>query len=461
MTDGSPDRPGVCLVGPGWRFTSGLSYYTCRLANAAAGHHDTSVILLQRLLPERLYPGRRRVGRPHAGLAYDPAVQVFDGVDWWWGASLIRALSFLHARRPQVLVLQWWTAATLHTYLALALAGRRLGLRVVLELHELQDPGEARFSLLRRYGRWGLRRLLRLCDGCVVHSRADRQLLERHRLPVNLPVAIAQHGPYDQYRQPDRADPGNRAALAAVRQAPRPAAVNLLFFGLIRPYKGLEDLLRVFSGLPAAEAAGLWLTVVGETWDGCTEPARLIAASPHRDRITFVNSYVPDEVVAAAFAHADVVVLPYRRSSSSGVLHVAMSCGLPVVVTSVGGLPEAAQGYRGAVFVPPGDPAALRAGLMRATRLAGQRFRDPRSWADTIGAIFTAAYGARTGAVPAQAGRSRPRIPQPHQDAGPGRLAEDSPGHRSALTHGKHSPEREAVADSADRLFLRSVHRRG
>ena len=152
-------------------------------------------------------------------------------------------------------------------------------------------------------------------------------------------------------------------AISAVTAAPRDGTVNLLFFGTIRPYKGLESLLRVFSGLTPHEASGLWLTVVGETWEGCTEPARLVAASPYRDRISFVNDYVPDEVVSAAFGHADVVVLPYRRSSSSGPLHVAMNWGLPVVVTRVGGLPEAAAGYQGAVFVAPGDDNELRDGI--------------------------------------------------------------------------------------------------
>jgi glycosyltransferase involved in cell wall biosynthesis len=177
-----------------------------------------------------------------------------------------------------------------------------------------------------------------------------------------------------------------------VRQAPKSGdVVNLLFFGLIRPYKGLADLVRVFNALPREEAERFWLTVVGETWEGCTEPAELIATSPHADRITFVNEYVPDEVVSAAFAHADVAVLPYRRSSSSGILHVAMSLGLPIVVTDVGGLPEAANGYDGAVFIPPRDPAMLREGIMKAAALVGQKFSDPRSWRDTVAAVRTAA----------------------------------------------------------------------
>src|SRR5271167_3838470 len=80
----------------------------------------------------------------------------------------------------------------------------------------------------------------------------------------------------------------------------------------------------------------------------------------------------------------------YRRSSSSGILHVAMNWGLPIVVTRVGGLPEAADGYDGAIFVEPGDPATLRSGIMAAVRVAGQRFADPGDWGETVKAIRAA-----------------------------------------------------------------------
>lgn len=393
-------RHAVCLVGPGWRFTSGISYYTCRLAGALADHGDVSVILMRQLLPRRFYPGRERVGLPRARAAYRTAIPVFDGVNWWWGRSLARSLSFMWSHRPEVVVLQWWTATVVHTYLVLALTGRLLGARVVVEVHELQDSGEGRFKPVRWYGRWGLGLLLRLGHGCVVHSASDRaELMAGYGSRVRR-VTIALHAPFDQYRVPPGQFQGHDEAISAVTEAPRDGTVNLLFFGTIRPYKGLESLLRVFNSLTSQEASGLWLTVVGETWEGCTEPARLIAASPHRDRISFVNDYVADEVVSAAFGHADVVVLPYRRSSSSGPLHVAMNWGLPVVVTSVGGLPEAAAGYQGAIFVAPGDDDELETGIRRAAGLAGRRFADPRDWADSVAALLSAAGLSAAGAGP-------------------------------------------------------------
>ena len=382
----------ICAVGPGWKFTSGISYYTCRLANSVADNQqEISVILLRHLLPRCLYPGRRRVGLSHSNMNYRDNIPVYDGIDWFWGMSLVRALKFLRDRRPKVLLLQWWTAATLHTFLMLTLVGRILGARVVLEVHEIQDPGEAGLAAARRYGEWGLRTLLRLAHGCIVHSKSDLQMLEKGYGPLKVRVALAAHGPYDQYIDvTENSNGANGDTLAAVRKAPKPGSVNILFFGLIRPYKGLEDLLQVFNSLPREEAERLWLTVVGETWEGCTEPAHLIASSPHADRITFVNEYVPDSVVAAAFAHADIAVLPYRRSSSSGILHIAMSWGIPVVVTNVGGLLEAASGYEGAVFIPPGDSVALREGIMRSVQLVGHKFADPRDWRDNVAAIMLA-----------------------------------------------------------------------
>jgi glycosyltransferase involved in cell wall biosynthesis len=384
----SDSQPSLCVVGPGWRFTSGISYYTCRLVQAAAGSYSVSVIQLRQLLPRFLYPGRRRVGQPRARMAYPAGVPVYDGVNWWWGASLVRALSFLRSNRPAVLVLQWWTATALHTYLMLGLAARLQGARVVIEMHETQDPDEAGYPIISHYCRWGFRLLLRLCHGCVVHSKADYRALEEAHQTDQLRIAVARHGPYDQYQVSGQPLEG---ASAAVRAAPRPGPVNLLFFGLIRPYKGLEDLLAVFNGLSETEASGLWLTIVGETWGGYTEPKRLIDSSPHSSRITFVNEYVPDEVVAAAFSHADVAVLPYLRSSGSGTLQVAMSWGLPVVVSDVGGLQEAAGDYEGTVFVPPGDRAALKAGIEDAVQKAGRRFADPRDWSEVIDALVYAA----------------------------------------------------------------------
>lgn len=374
-------KPRICVVGSGWRFTSGISYYTCRLSGALADHAEVSAVLMRHLLPRRLYPGRTRVGQPLAALDYDPRVEVFDGVDWYWGASIVRAVRLIRRTRPEVLVLQWWTGVVLHSYLVLALAGRSVGARVVVEFHEVEDTGEARLPLVNALVRHGLRRVLARSDGFLVHSSFDRSALRQAYDLTGRPVKVVPHGPYDHHR-------------ALHRPSGEPGVCRLLYFGTIRPYKGLEYLIEAWDSLTDAEAARFRLAVVGETWEGWTRPIEMIEASPHRDRITLVNHYVPDEEVTGFFADADAVVLPYLRSSASGPLHIAMSNGLPVIVTSVGGLTEAAADYGGAILVPPGDAAALAAALREVPERRGARYQDRHSWAPNVAAILSFAAGA-------------------------------------------------------------------
>jgi glycosyltransferase involved in cell wall biosynthesis len=106
----------------------------------------------------------------------------------------------------------------------------------------------------------------------------------------------------------------------------------------------------------------------------------MIRASRYRKRITFVNRYVPDEEVAGFFSGADVVALPYLRSSGSGPLQIAMSYGLLVILTDVGGLPEAARNYPGKLITQPRSPELLRNALLEANRLRGEKYVNPYSW---------------------------------------------------------------------------------
>ena len=112
--------------------------------------------------------------------------------------------------------------------------------------------------------------------------------------------------------------------------------------------------------------------VVGETWEGWTLPLELIERSPYRDDIELVNRYVTDQEAAGYFQRADVVALPYLRSSASGPLAIAQAYGLPVVVTAVGGLVEAAADYTGAVSGPAWQPDDLARGLLAAADLRGR-----------------------------------------------------------------------------------------
>ena len=366
------ERRRVLVVGAGRRFASGISHYTHKLACALAERHEVSVILMRCIVPRRLYPGKERVGLPLARLEYPPELSVYDGVDWFWFPSMLRAVASLWRSKPDTVIFQWWSGAVLHSYILLALVARLRRARIIIEFHEVQDPGEAQLALARQYVRLFSHILTRLASGSVIHCEQDRSPVAERFQVGDRPIAVIPHGPYDQY-----------CTDVATRVAP-PEAFNILFFGLIRPYKGAEDLIRAFDLIPEYEIERYWLTVIGETWEGWTLPAQLIEQSRYRDRIAFTNRFVSDAEAGGHLAAADVVALPYHRSSASGVLHIAMSKGIPVIVTNVGGLPEAVAGYGGAILVPPRDPDAIRAALADAVALRGQRFDDLHSWESSV-----------------------------------------------------------------------------
>ncbi len=365
------------VIGSGWRFISGISHYTYRLSSALAEECAVSTLLMRRLVPKRLYPGANRVGANVTDAVYPAHIPVYDGVDWYWGPSLTGALKFIDQQRPNIIILQWWTGAVLHSYVRLARFAARRGARVILEWHESQDVGEAALLGARRYVDVLMPRLLSHVSAHVVHSEFDLNAIVSTYSLESVPARVIPHGPYDH--------------LVRSRQVQEEQAdqlFRLLYFGLVRPFKGVEDLVEAFSTLDRAQAKRFRLTIVGETWEGWTAPNEAIARSPYADLIDRVDRYVTDAELADYFGQADAVVLPYHRSSASGPLQIAMSAGLPVVVTTVGGLVEAVRDYPGALQIPPKDPAALRSALLQLLEHRGCRYTDPHSWKQTASSFL-------------------------------------------------------------------------
>ena len=158
---------------------------------------------------------------------------------------------------------------------------------------------------------------------------------------------------------------------------------TILFFGTVRPYKGLEVLVEAFDQLSDEEPDKWRLIVVGEPWEGWRLPFDKIAASPHRDAIETVPRYVRDEEIPEFFGRADVVALPYLESSASGPLHLTMAAGSrSSSPTSVGGPGSRRRTTRARSSSRP-RPRALARGIHEAEPLFDKRFEDPHSWERT------------------------------------------------------------------------------
>jgi glycosyltransferase involved in cell wall biosynthesis len=226
-----------------------------------------------------------------------------------------------------------------------------------------------------RIGR-ALSRLLGAMDAVVVHSEhgASRLSSEFGLDPDRLEVIP--HGAFDYLtRQPDE-----RPLPEELRYTEAPV---ILAFGLIRPYKGTDVLLRAFAEIEGAE---LWIVGMPRM---PLEPLRELADRA-RGRVRFVDRFIAEPEVPAFMRRADLVVLPYRNIEQSGVLYTALAFGRPLVLSDVGGFAEV--GALGAArLAPPEDATALANVLRELLADEGQRLRlaaaaaaaarGPYSWA--------------------------------------------------------------------------------
>ena len=303
------------------------------------------------------------------------------------------------ANMADVVHFQWLTVQHVDGHL-LPDSHRADGARrpLVLTAHDIL-PREARPGQ-----RQAQRRLYEHFDAVVVHSQHGRARLVDELGVDERRVRVIPHGAFAHLAGADSTTPGNAAAAQSVpppasvpaaptQPAPPPFQTDapvVLCFGLMRPYKGIEDLLKAWRGIQGAE---LWVVGMPRM-----DISALQATAPASVR--FVPRFVTDAELPAYFMRADLVVLPYREIDQSGVLFTALAFGKPLLLSDVGGFPEVAATGAARTF-PAGDARALRDALRElladpdALSQLGQRARDaaagPYSW-DEIGRRTLALY---------------------------------------------------------------------
>jgi glycosyltransferase involved in cell wall biosynthesis len=192
------------------------------------------------------------------------------------------------------------------------------------------------------------RRAFGRMDAVVAHSEHGAARL---REEVGLDpgrVRVIPHGAFDYLsRLPEK-----KPLPPELEGAERPV---VLFFGLLRPYKGIDVLLRAFREVEGAE---LW--IVGNPRMDLAPLRALAAEAP--GRVRFLTRFVEDAELPSVLRRADLVALPYRDAEHSGVLYAALAFAKPMVLSAVGGFPEVAASGA-ARLVPPEDPGALGATL--------------------------------------------------------------------------------------------------
>jgi glycosyltransferase involved in cell wall biosynthesis len=257
------------------------------------------------------------------------------------------------ARDADIVHFQWLTVQPLDAYLLPRRQRadsntRRPRPKLVLSAHDIlpREPRPGQLSAQRR--------LYERFDAIVVHSEHGRGRLVRELGIDPERVHAIPHGALVHLAEGQSGPPPREAADLPPREAAGPV---VLCFGLLRPYKGIDVLLRAWRELAAGTPRGAELWIAGMPR---MDISALRASAP--PSVRFDARFIPDAELPAYFARADLVVLPYLEADQSGVLFTALAFGKPLLLSDVGGFPEVAA-TGAARTVPAGDSAALSSAL--------------------------------------------------------------------------------------------------
>jgi glycosyltransferase involved in cell wall biosynthesis len=340
----------IAVLGLTYPYRGGISHYTSLLSEALSVRHDVRVFSYLRQYPSFLFPGSTQLdysGRP----IEVPARHVLDSIG---PLSWVRTARAIERRSPHLLIVQWWQpffGAAVGS--VCRLMRLRCSCRVLFLCHNVVPHERSTVD------GWLSRYALSQGDLFVVHSRED--LANLKELVPSPRAVVHPHPSYEVFRTLDEGESASRP----------PGVRQILFFGYVRAYKGLEYLLRAMPVV--LKELDVRLAVVGEFYDGITTYRGLVAELGLQERVTLVDRYVPNEGVGRYFSQADLVVLPYVTATQSGIIQIAYSFGIPVVTTNVGGLPEVVEDGTTGYLVPPKDASALAQAILRFYREREQK----------------------------------------------------------------------------------------
>ncbi len=326
----------LACVAPGYPYRGGISHFATRLAIELAQRHECRFVNFTRLYPNLLFPGKTQLDTSRSVIKY-PSERIIDSI---YPPSWRRAGGSLRKWGAEAIIFHWW-----HPFFgpAFRAVSAGVGSRQVVRIAVCHNvaPHE-KGGLWRRAAGFGLASM----DGFIVHaqqeaSQLDGLIRDNRRIVLFHPV-------YDVFPDEDlpMADARERLGLNADDKV-------VLYFGLIRPYKGVEVLLKAMAELKD-RVPGIKLLVVGEIYSNRDSILRLVNSLPD-GLVRLVDDYVPNEEVSTYFRAADIVALPYLSATQSGIVPIAYRCMRPVIVTRTGGLPDAVIDGESGYLVEPGN----------------------------------------------------------------------------------------------------------
>jgi glycosyltransferase involved in cell wall biosynthesis len=308
------------VIGPVYPYRGGIAHYTTQLVQALikAGHTVQSVSY-KRQYPKWLYPGTsdKDPSQTAHTINADYLLDPLKPITWWNTANQIAK------QKPDLVLIQWWTTFWAPAYAWLGAALKRRKLKVVYIIHNV-FPHEQRF-----YDAWLAKLALSQGRAFIALSIKEQQKLLR-LLPGRL-VNVAHHPAFTWLN--GRKLPKEEARHKLGFLVNRPL---LLFFGIVRPYKGLKYLIESMALLKDKNFERLpFLLVAGEIWGDKLAYLEQINHLGLSECVHLDDRYVPDEEAAVMFSAADMLVAPYLDGTQSGAVELALGFGLPIVATDI------------------------------------------------------------------------------------------------------------------------------
>ena len=341
-------------------YRGGIAQFNTCLTDELAKEHTVKALNFKRQYPDLLFPGKTQFVTPTDNIPQIESERVLDTVNPF---SYIRTVSDIRKWNPDILIVRYWMSFFAPS---LGFVTRRMrGRCKVISILDNVIPHERRFfdTPLTKY-------FLSGSDGCITLCEAvEKDLL---KLKKDARHTVINHPLYSQFGE----KPAREEAMKALGLDPD--RKTILFFGLIRDYKGLDILLEAFGQLPD----DYQIVVAGEPYGSFGKYEEIIRGLPGKDRVHLFLNYISDDKVGMFFAAADVAVLPYRSATQSGISSVSYHFEVPVIVTDVGGLRETI-GHRGTGLVAAEcSPESIREEILRY-------FSDPQIREDCVRNIRT------------------------------------------------------------------------
>lgn len=332
----------IAILSPFYPYRGGIAQFSGMLYTQLVNDgHDVKAFNFSRLYPDVLFPGKTQYVETGDHAIAVESVRVLDSVN---PVSYFKTVKAIEAFAPDVLILSYWMSFFVPGYAYVANRMRKR-CKVITLIHNA-IPHEPRF-----FDKPLASLLFKQCHGFIVMS--DNVRNDLRSLCPGAKYIQNPHPLYDHFGSKiDREKACRKLGLAADKK-------TLLFFGLIRDYKGLDLLIEAVGRLDDTYQ----LVIAGECYGSFDTYRALIDVSPARDRICAHIEYISDEDIPIFFSAADALVLPYRSATQSGVVSVAYHYDLPMLATPVGDFENSISRPGTGIVVSEVSAAAIAEGI--------------------------------------------------------------------------------------------------